>query len=463
MLTLRDYQQQSVQAVRASYQSGKTAPLLVLPTGGGKTVVFCHIAATATQRDKKALILVHRIELLNQTSAALTKSGVHHGLINPQYTADLMAPVQVASVQTLVRRLNKYHFEPNLIVVDEAHHATAGTWRKILDHYPKALILGVTATPRRTDGAGLGLDAGGIFDDIVIGPQVFELIQRGYLVRPIVYAPLEKLDLSMVKMQMGDYHKSQLSKEVNKPTITGNAVAHYKKMCPGDPCVVFCVSVQHAEDVAAEFRAAGFRFFAVDGNTEEGERQRILNGLGDGTVQGVCSCDLISEGTDIPAIACAILLRPTKSLTLYLQQVGRALRPSPGKDRAIILDHVGNVLNFGLPDDVREWSLDGEKKQRGGREMVPIVSTWQCPNCYVVQHPAVSCFNCGHVPPQEAPPQEIAGELEEVTELAAKQIKLKLNREVQTARSLGDLEKIAVKRGYKPGWAKHVFMNKKID
>lgn len=457
MLILRDYQQASVNGVRGAYRSGFTAPLLVLPTGGGKTVVFCHIAATTTARGKTALILVHRIELLNQTSKALGIAGVDHGLINPKYTPNLMAPVQVASVQTLVKRLHKYALNPNLIVIDEAHHATAGTWRKIIDHFPKTLILGVTATPIRTDGAGLGVEAGGIFDTLVIGPQVTELIDKGFLVRPIVYAPLEKLDLSNVRVQMGDYNKGELSKEVNKPKITGNAVAHYTKLCPGDPCVVFCVSVQHAEDVAAEFRAAGYNFYSVDGAMDDDRREMILTGLGNGTVQGVCSCDLISEGTDIPAIACAILLRPTKSTGLYLQQVGRALRPSDGKDRAIILDHVGNVLTHGLPDDLREWSLEGIKKRRGKQERENIIKTKQCEKCYAVHPPGPICPVCGHIYINDEPPEEVSGELTEVDEEAARQIKLNKIREQGAAKTLDELEKIAMSRGYKKGWAKHIY------
>ena len=259
MLQLRPYQSDAVARVRNSYIEGNRAPLVVLPTGGGKTIIFSYIAANTAARGKRALILVHRVELLRQTSEKLQFAGVHHGLVNPLYTPDITAPVQVASVQTLVRRLEdfKRYISPDLIIIDEAHHATAGTWRKIVEAFPSARILGVTATPVRADGAGLGADAGGLFDDLVMGPQISELIRLGFLVTPVVYAPTERIDLSGIRIKMGDYEKKEIELRVDKPTITGNAVQHYRRLCDGVPAVAFCISIAHAEHVAAEFRAAG--------------------------------------------------------------------------------------------------------------------------------------------------------------------------------------------------------------
>ena len=462
MLKLRDYQTDAVQNIRLSYLEGRRSPLLVLPTGGGKTVVFSYIAATTAARGKRALILVHRVELLRQTSAALDKSGVRHGLINPKYTPDPLAPVQVASVQTLIKRLHKFQV-PDLIVVDEAHHATAGTWKKILDHYPTARVLGVTATPCRGDGTGLGKDAGGVFDDLVIGPQVPELIAKGFLVRPIVYAPATKLDLTGLRTTRGDYDKEELAKLMDKPTITGDAVAHYRRICPGYPAVVFCVSIAHAEHVASEFRAAGYRAYSVDGGMEDDQRKRILNGLGNGSVDVVTSCDLISEGTDIPAIGCAILLRPTQSLGLYLQQVGRALRVVEGKEHAIILDHVGNVLTHGMPEEEREWTLEGEqRRKRSKKDEEKPVRVNQCEKCYAVHAPAPACPICGHVYiPKTTTPKQVDGELRQVTaDAAASMMKRQKVVEVAKAQTLEELEAIAKARGYKSGWARHVFASR---
>lgn len=458
MLKLRPYQQIGVNGLRDSYLKGFRAPLFVLPTGGGKTVVFSYVAASTSARGKRVLILVHRVELLRQTSAKLTEAGLYHGLISPKYTPNLQAPVQVASVQTVIKRLEKIH-PPDLIIIDEAHHAVAGSWRKVIDAFPNARILGVTATPCRGDGTGLGQIAGGVFDDLVMGPQIYELIQMGFLVKPIIYAPREKIDLSGVSIVRGDYDVTQVEKLVDKPTITGDAVQHYMRICPGAPAVVFCVSVAHAKHVAEEFRRSGFRAYHADGSLEDDVRSRILNGLGNGTVDVVTSCDLISEGTDIPAIGCAILLRPTQSLGLYIQQVGRALRIADGKRNAYILDHVGNVLTHGMPDEHRDWSLEGEKKKkRGKKEQEPTIRVTQCEKCYAIHEPAPQCPTCGYVyPVKESVPQKVDGELVELDPATLKRNKVV---EVAKARTLEELERIEKERGYKAGWAKHVFASR---
>lgn len=457
MIVLRPYQSKAVQDIRNSYLQGRRAPLCVLPTGGGKTVIFSHIAAATAARGKRVLILVHRVELLRQTSAALTKNAVDHSLINPQFTPDYRKAVQVASVQTLIRRLHFFEkMPPDLIVIDEAHHATAGTWKKIVEAFPTARILGVTATPIRGDGTGLGVQAGGVFDDLIIGPQVPELIEGGYLVKPVIYAPLERLDLSGVRIVRGDFDHKEVEKRVDKPKITGHAVQHYTKLCSGTPAVAFCVSVAHAEHVAAEFRANGYRAYAVDGSMDDDVRKRILNGLGNGSVQIVTSCDLISEGTDIPAIGCAILLRPTQSTGLYIQQVGRALRPCEGKEQAIILDHVGNVITHGLPEEFREWSLDGErkrKKAKGDQEKAPSVK--QCPQCYAMHAPAPQCPHCQHVYQVQEAPKVQDGELQQITAETAMQIRRRRLREEAQAETYEQLVELGKSRGYKPGWARH--------
>lgn len=463
MLQLRPYQSNAVDWVRQYYIEGFRAPLVVLPTGAGKTVVFSYIAANSAAKGKRVLILVHRIELLRQTSAALTKAGVHHGLINANYTPDPFASVQVASVQTLVQRIGRVRMDYDLIIIDEAHHANASTWRKIIEANPRARLLGVTATPCRADGVGLGVSAGGYFDCMVMGPQTQDLIDMGFLVAPKIYAPPTAIDMSDVDIVRGDYDKAQVLAKVDKPTITGDAVAHYRKYADGSPCVVFCVSVEHAQHVAEQFRAAGYRSEHADGSLPDDERQRRLNGLGNGQVQVLTTCDLISEGTDIPAIACAILLRPTASLGLFLQQVGRALRPSPGKDFAIILDHVGNVRLHGRPQDIREWSLDGTKRtKRTLKEDQQKVNVEQCPSCFAVHMPAPNCPECGHA--YEARPQRelgrVDGELQEITGEMQAAIRKQKAMEVGRAKTLADLQAIESARGYKKGWSQHVWKSK---
>ena len=463
-MILRDYQQRSVEAVRASFRQGKNAPLLVLPTGGGKTIIFCHIAMEAAKRGNKVIILVHRVELLRQTSEKLTMAGVHHGLIHPDYTPNIMANVQVASVQTLIKRMHKFPFDPALIIIDEAHHATAGSWKKIGDYYSSARKLGVTATPCRSDGAGLGM----IFDELVVGPSVQELIDLNFLVRPVVYAPPRGIDLSGIRTVMGDYDKKEIANRIDKPKITGDAVKHYTQLCPGGPAVVFCVNIDHAKHVAAEFRDAGYSSFAVDGTMDDGERKRILGGLADGSVQVVTSCDLISEGTDIPAIACIIMLRPTKSLGLYLQQAGRGLRPSEGKDHVVILDHVGNsggmkdgrwVPNHGLPEQPREWSLEGIVKRKGKQANNAKIRVDFCKQCLATFAPQPKCPECGAIIERaaEEAPKVVEGSLQQVSPEEAWQMKKQSHWEVrQAGTSEAALKEIAKARGYKYGWVRHM-------
>jgi len=461
-LKLRHYQQTGVNGIRECFRRKIKSVLFVLATGGGKTVVFTYLAQQSSLKKKRVLILVHRIELLRQTSSALLKFDVEHGMINPQYTPNFNTNVQVASVQTIIKRLNymtSVNWEPDLIIVDEAHHGTAGSWRKIIDHFSNALVLGVTATPIRADGQGLGRQWGGLFDDLVEGPSVMDLINEGYLVKPRIFTPPNELDLSDIGTSMGDYKKDDLAKLVDKPTITGSAVEHYSNLCAGTPAVVFCVNVAHAEHSAEQFRQAGFRFYAVDGSMDDDKRKTILGGLADGSVQGVCSCDLISEGTDIPAIGCAILLRPTQSKGLYLQQVGRALRPCDGKEYAFILDHVGNTIAHGLPYQDQDWSLEGERKKRGAKKQETAVRVTQCLSCFAVHEPAPVCPECGHVYPiRDTTPKQVEGKLQEITEVDI--IKKHKRQEVGRASTLEELVKISKERGYDPKWATIQYMLK---
>ena len=461
-MNLRPYQVDAVENIRRAFAAGYKSVLFVLPTGGGKTVIFNHVAKSASAKQKRVSVLVHRIELIRQTYSKLQADYVRTGVIHPMFTPDPGAPVQVASVQTLVRRLKKIALNYDLIIIDEAHHATAGTWEKIIaavhEVNPNCRILGVTATPIRTDGRGLGKHVGGVFDILVQGPQITDLINEGFLVRPVVLGSKTKIDLTRVKITAGDYNQSDLSEAVDKPQITGDAVEHYARVCPNVPAVAFCVTVAHAKHVADQFRAAGFRSEAVDGTMSDDERSRILGGLADGTMDVVTSCELISEGTDIPAIGAAILLRPTKSTGLYLQQVGRSLRPVPGKQCAYILDHVDNWVLHGLPDDERTWSLDGDSKKKRKGNSEKTIPTEMCEKCYAVYKPAPACPICGHEKPIDtAAPKQVEGELIEITPEVLAEIRRKKQMEVGRAQTYEELLQIARQRGYKPGWAKKMF------
>jgi len=456
-LTLRDYQAAAVRDVRFAYADGCRAPLLTLPTGGGKTVIFSYIAERAGAKGNRVLILVHRRELRRQTSRTLDDFGVAHGMIAAGMTMDHHQQVQIASVQTLVRRLERLRWAPDLIVVDEAHHATGKTtWGQVLSHYPEARILGVTATPQRLDGLGLGVEAGGIFDRLITGPTVAQLTAAGHLSPVVVFAPRAMVDLSGIHTRAGDYATNEVAEAMDKPTITGDAVAHYRQHCSGEPAIAFCASVAHAEHVAASFHAAGFRAASIDGGMDSDLRAQHIDDLGAGRLHVLTSCEIVSEGTDIPIVSAAILLRPTQSLGLYLQQVGRVLRPALGKTRAVILDHVGNCFRHGLPDDDREWSLEGREKRPGtASDAVPVR---QCGECYHVHRPAPACPRCGYMyPVQSREVEEVAGELEQVDVVA---IRAKQKDEIKKARTLEELEAIGRARGFKPGWAWFMFNSK---
>ena len=420
-----------------------------MPTGSGKTVVFSEICRLACEKSRKVLILVHRRELVTQASDKLTKAGVEHGIIAAGFDPS-DHPVQVASVQTLIRRLNSADFTPDLIIIDEAHHAVAGSWDKIIAHFTDAKIIGVTATPSRLDGRGLGSH----FSTLVSGPSVEQLTKLGFLSQHRVFAPPVIADLSNVKTRAGDYAKDDLSNAMDRPTITGDAISHYRRLADGLPAIAFCCSIAHATSVCASFNAAGYRAKLVTGNMPMEERDEAISGLADGRTQILCSVDVVSEGTDVPAVSAAILLRPTQSEALYLQQVGRILRPQPGKI-AIVLDHVGSTLKHGFVDDLRKWSLDS-KPRRKNFEGVPSVR--QCPMCFAAFRPQPVCPMCGHEFPVKQKRQltEREGELREMRRQDAIERREK-RQEIGRARTLPELLALAKKKGYKPGWAYKIF------
>lgn len=369
MISLRPYQHAAVAEIRAAYAAGAVAPLYVAPTGSGKTTVFAFITDSVLRRRKRVLILVHRRELLAQASQRLVALGVPHGRIAPGLRWS-NAGAQVASVHTLLRRLGRMDtrgWAPDLIIVDEAHHAIPGsTWGQVLAHWPRAKLLGVTATPERLDGTGLGTAAGGYFDVLIEGPAVSALTAAGYLAPAELYVPGRLVDAAGVPVRGGDYVRAELAAATDRPSITGDAVAHYRAIAHRLPALAFCVSRAHADHVAAAFRAAGYRSASIDGRMHGGDRARLIADLADGRLHVLVSCDLLGEGVDIPVATAAILLRRTLSRALHLQQVGRVLRPHPGKRAALLLDHVGNLARLGAPAVARSWSLDGVSRGLGG-------------------------------------------------------------------------------------------------
>ena len=444
-IALRPYQLKAVAEIRQAYQASHRSVLFVLPTGGGKTVLFSHITRETAARGNRVCILVHRAELLSQASASLEALGVPHGLIAANRSMDLSRPVQVASVQTLARRLHRIPPEFfNLLVIDEAHHSNAGTWAKVLAHCAKARVLGVTATPIRCDGRGLGE----WYSHMVMGPTPAELTAAGFLAPARVLAPPIGFDTSGLRKRMGDFDLSQAATSLQAGQAMGDCLSHYRRYLDGQTAIAFCCSVAHAEAVARLFASNGVAAASIDGTMDSVWRQNLLSRLACGDLKVLTSCALIGEGVDVPSVAGCILLRPTQSVSLHLQMIGRCLRPQPGK-QAVILDHVGNTQRLGHHLEEREWSLDGTPKK--DREKVPSVRV--CPACFSCMASGKPvCPDCGHeFAPERRELVHVEGELVEVQRREAK-------REQAEATTLEDLIQIGKRRGMKNprGWARHV-------
>lgn len=425
MITLRDYQSDFNDAIRQAFRSGATRVLGVGPCAMGKTACFCRMIHGAMEKGNRVMILLHRNELVEQTMKALRLEEVAHGVIAQGYAVNQFHKVQVASTWTLARRLDKI-IPPDLIVVDESHRIASATYTKILAAYSTARVIGVTATPERLDGKGLGQ----IFSHMIRGPEMSWLIQEGYLSKPKYLSVPVGFDDTGLKVRFGEF-KPEDTEIMEKPQIVGDIVQHYRKYADGLSAIAFCRSVKHAEHLAECFRTAGYPAESLDGQMTRNVRKDRVSGLRDGSIKILTTCDLVSEGFDLPAVGCGILARPTASLVIFIQQVGRVLRPiyaagadlttragrlagqaMGAKPRAIILDHAANVRRHGLAEDFRDWSLDGAEERKRKQKQEPKLSVRQCPSCYLVHAPAFECPGCGWDYKQGMElPKAVAGEL----------------------------------------------------
>lgn len=469
---LRGYQAAIVHDIRSSYSAGYRAPLVQLPTGGGKTTIFCHVTSEAVKKGNPVFLICHRVELVKQISKTLSAVGVNHRIIAPKKTVsqchdiegaliDNAAPVVVASVQTIVNRFDNIDIEPKLIIIDEAHHLTKNsTWGRVVLRYPGARLLLVSATPARLDGQGLGVENDGFADVIISGAQMRWLIDNGYLSEFKIFAPplSETVDLSKVGKIGGDYQKGALSDAMDRPTITGDVVGHYLHLSAGRRAVAFCCSVKHAGNVASKFNESGVPAAVLDGGMDANARAETIDRFERGEILVLCTVDIVSEGFDLPAIETVILLRPTASLSLYLQQVGRALRLFKGKKFALIFDHVNAYFRHGWPDDEREWTLNGVKKSKNQTGGVTVTT---CENCFAIYKGGSDvCPECGKIKTTagrkiktvagvlvELSREEKAAEREQKKQDAAAEAKERRKQEGR-ARTFDDFLALAIARGY---------------
>jgi superfamily II DNA or RNA helicase len=413
--------------------------------------MMCSTAIQAVRRGCRTVIAVHTDELVLHNYALLTRHGAKVGVISAAFgeLADSGAPLQIASVYTLAKRL---HLLSNVTVllVDEAHHALAQTWRTILGAIPEnALAIGATATPLRCDGQPLD----DIFDDLILLPQPQQLIDQGYLVRPRVFAPPDRMDLSQIDRAFGDYAQGQLEAAVTRANIFGDAVQEYRRHAQGLPALAFTISIAHAEHTAQLFQAAGYRAVVLTGETDKQGRRRVLEEFRAGQIDLIASCQILGEGLDVAGVRCIIMLRPTLSLTVFLQQCGRASRPDQGKSHYILLDLVGNTARHGLPHEDRVWSLSAPPRLKG---TAPV---WRCQQCDHMNPGTCSeCEHCGAArtrPERQAIVNPIVQLVEETDPRALLQRRMKQMRWSdihRQPRTLEELQTFAEVKGYKRGW-----------
>jgi superfamily II DNA or RNA helicase len=405
------------------------------------TVLASAIIHSARARsDARVLFIAHRIELIDQTVRQLARWGVTEvGVMRADdERTNALAPVQVATIQTLARR----DLPPaSIVFVDEAHRAPGETYRRVLDAYPDAFKIGLTATPCRLDGKPLG----DLFDALEQAATYEQLIADGFVCEPIVYAPKDPVDLSRVHRRHGDFAEDELDEAMNRPHVVGNLVEEWRANAGGRRTVVFAVSVAHSRAIAERFRDAGVRAEHLDGTTPLDERREILAKLDAGELDVVTNCAVLCEGWDQPSVKCAVIARPTLSVALYMQMAGRVLRPWNGV-QPVILDHAGNVERHGLPHEDRHWSLSGSPtrtRTSGTKERVRI-----CPKCfaYVKKNP---CELCGHEEPVKS--REVVEDASaKLTQWKGDPRRVFFELELDRARS----------KGYKPGFASAKYREK---
>ena len=434
MFQLHEYQQTLVDRTRQSYIDGFKSPCVVAPCGAGKSVVISEVARLTTLRGNRVMFLVHRRELIDQIKATFTKNKVDLSL------------VEFGMVQTIVRRLDRTA-KPSLIITDENHHGMAASYRKIYDHFDDVPKLGFTATPIRLNGSGLG----DINDILIEEVDAKWLIENGFLSPYKYYAP-RLIDTEQLKLSsMKEFSNASIGQAMQN-TVYGDVIKHYKQLADGEQAIAYCHSIEASKDTRDAFLYHGINAVHIDAKTQKQERDDLIQQFRDREIQVLCNVDLIGEGFDVPDCSTVIMLRPTQSLSLFIQQSMRGMRYRPGKT-SIIIDHVDNVRRHGLPDAKREWSLNGIKKT----ESQATIKVRQCTNCFAAYSPEVKeCPMCGHVEEvAERKDYEIdeSAELEQITEI---DVEVKLDfREPTDCKNMKELYYLAKNRGYKRGWAYH--------
>lgn len=434
MIKLRDYQKKVVSKTFKAINSGSKGILIQLPCRSGKSYVMAKFVEMCK---RNSLILAHRNELLKQ----------HHELINE---LNLNNKCRLASVFTEVRHLGEYE-KPMLLLIDECHLSEASSYKKIAEYY-NCLVIGFSATPTRLNGDRLSL-----YDTLISGVSVRYLIDQGAIADFDYYAPDIALNLDSVDTLAGDYNSKQLNELMFKSAIYGDAIASYKKLGNGRQAIAYCSGIAHSKKMCDEFNRNGITAVHIDGSMNKKERLQIMNDYRCGRYKVLCNANIISEGITLPNASVGLLLRPTQSLALYIQQSMRVLTPDGNGKKAVIIDCVGNYQRHGLPDEYREWSLDGVKHKHRTNNEDGSYTIRSCPNCFRIFKTANKCPYCGHefvVKGRELQCMEEVRlkKISEQEKIVMAEHKKKQRMEVGMARTKEDLIRIAKQRGYKPGW-----------
>lgn len=366
MVKLRSYQEIGIRKIFEAWDPNRLNLMNVLfqmPTGTGKTTVFSEIVRKAHLKKKKVLIVVHRTELVEQIAERLAQFQVDVGIISANIKSAPEHDVQVATVQTLSRRI----YPPaDIVIIDECHHSKANTYKKLWDIYPTARFLGVTATPVRINGEGFD----DLFDILIPLGKLSDFFRNNYLA-PIKHLVCSVPDLSNVRQKMRDYDIQMLRNVMLDNSLMANLVESYKKFTPGKKAIVFAVDIEHSKEIVERYEHAGISAAHLDATTPKQLRKQILKKFKEGECLVLSNVDIVSEGFDVPDCEVVQLARPTKSLVLYLQQVGRCMRPAPGKQHGYVLDNAGLWLEHGLSYIDRDWSLKGKKISKDKKRQKP--------------------------------------------------------------------------------------------
>lgn len=435
---LRDYQRDIKARIYHAWNTEKLRFVCaVLPTGSGKTVVFSDIVR---EHRGGVAVIAHRQELVGQISLALARCEVTHQVIGPSAVVkacmlnqmqevgrtyyDPRSSIAVCGVDTLLRRdahLKHWAQQVTLWVMDETHHLLReNKWGKAVSMFPNARGLGVTATPVRADGKGIGMMGEGVMEILLEGPPMRELIKQGHLCDYTVYVPPSDVHVENVPVSSstGDYSLPALRKVVRESHLVGDVVDHYLRIARGKLGVTFTTDVETAKDIADQYKVAGVAAEVVSAKTPDSVRMELIRRFRRRELSQLVNVDIFGEGFDLPALDVVSMARPTQSFALYSQQFGRALRPMRGKDRAIIIDHAGNVLRHGLPDRPRQWSLlSGDKRPRtlNPDDEIPLRYCAACTRPY--ERIYRRCPYCGHYPEPAArsTPHQVDGDLTELS------------------------------------------------